>query len=87
MSAEQKDVGLSLALNFFVRVDFGFVRLFLMSQRGPPSIVPFLYFATEWMFKKSQRVPLLHFVAPCNLPATSNKFEKEIGKLYSLFVY
>ena len=50
----------------------------------PP--INFWYFATEWMFKKSQSVPLLHFSALCDLPETSKKFRKKIRKFFSQFL-
>ena len=55
---------------------FGFVRLFsifLISPKGPPSI--FWNFATEWMCKKSQRVPFFQFF-----------WHHETSK-YSIFVF
>ena len=48
--------------NFFVDVIWlceTFSQFFYCLQWVHPSI--FFYFAKEWMFKKSQRVPLLHF--------------------------
>ena len=56
-----KDVGSSLVLHqVFCACYFGFVRffsaIFLMFPKVPP-VNCFFYFATEWMFKKSQRVP------------------------------
>ena len=46
-----------------VQIPNFFSEIFLLLQSVPLSI-----FATEWMFKKSQRVPLLHFSALCDLP-------------------
>ena len=47
----------------------------------------FFHFATEWMFKKSQRVSLLHFSALCDLPKTSKKFKKNPEIFFSSFGY
>ena len=89
MSAMQKDVGSSPALDqkTFVQVFFGLLRLFsanfLNVSKGSPFI--FSYFAEEWMFKNSQRQPLLHFSALCDLPETKKNFEKNFKKIQIFF--
>ena len=69
MSAKQKDVGSSLALdqNFLCmlfRLCETFSANFFNVSKGSP--FNFLYFATEWM----------HFSVLCDLPETSNKIRK-----------
>ena len=69
---------------------FGFVRLFgnffQCLQRVPLQF--FFYFAKEWMFKNSQRAPLLHFLALCDLPETKKnrqKFRKKNRIFFQFF--
>ena len=66
--------------SFFRHYETDFFPIFLNC-----SSINFRYFATEWMFKKSQSVPLLHFSALCDLPETSKKFRKKIGFFFSIF--
>ena len=47
----------------------------------------FFYFAKEWMFKNSQRAPLLHFSALCNLPETKMNFDKIFEKTGIFFQF
>ena len=54
-----------------------FANFFNVSKRSPFQF--FFNFATEWMLKKSRRIPLLHFSALCDLPETSKKFGKNLG--------
>ena len=51
----------------------------------PP--INFWYFATEWMFKKSQSVPLLHFSALCDLPEVQKKIRKKNRIFFSIFSF
>ena len=53
-------------------------KFFLLLQRLPPSI--FRYFATEWMFKKSQRVP------PFTFFATYRRLQRKIGFFFPQFL-
>ena len=75
-SAKQKDVGSTLALdqNFFCMIfrlcETFFRKFFKISPKGSPS---FFLFCNRMDVQKSQRVPLLHFSALCNLPETSKK--------------
>ena len=84
MSAKQKDLDSNLTLDqFFCACNLGFVRLFsqifLMSPKGPPFI--FLTICNRMNVQKSQRVPLLHFSALCDLPETSKKID-----FFSIFI-
>ena len=54
-----------------------FFRNFFIAPKGPP--INFLYFATEWMFKKSQRVPPFTFFGTMRL---TGDFKKKFKKIY-----
>ena len=69
---------------------FGTVRLykflifseFFYCSKGSP--INFLrYFATEWMFKKSQRVPFYIFRHYATYQRLQKKFRKKFGKFFS----
>ena len=55
-----------------------------MSLKG--SLLHFSHFATEWRFKKSQRVPLLHFLTLCDFRRLQKNSKKKII-FFSFFRY
>ena len=52
------------SLIFFSGLRDFYFKSFRLHQRVSPSFIR--YFATKWMLKESQRVPLSHFLAHCD---------------------
>ena len=91
LSAKQMDVGSSLTLNqFFCACNFGFVRLFFASFFNVSKGYPFKFFdnfATEWTFKKSQRVPPFSFFGTLRLTGDFKKIQKNSVIFFLIFFH